>query len=55
MPARPGQAVMVNLTAKTVPNHLIALLAAVSAVALAGAFTLAMTGRRLGSRAGRAE
>jgi hypothetical protein len=53
--ARPGQAVMANLTGKTVPNRLIALLATVSAVAMAGAFTLAMTGRRLGSRPGRPE
>ena len=53
VPARPGQAVMVELTGKTVPNQLIALLAAVSATATAGAFTLAMTGRRLSSRSGR--
>jgi len=51
VPASPGQAVTADLTRKTVPNQLIALLAAVSAAALAGAFTLAMTGSRLDSRA----
>jgi predicted phage tail protein len=51
VPASPGQVVTVDLTRKNVPNQLIVLLAAVSAVATAGAFTLAMTGRRLARRA----
>jgi predicted phage tail protein len=48
VPARPGQAVIANLTGTRVPNQLIVLLAAVAVAATAGAAALVMWGRRQG-------
>jgi Fibronectin type III domain len=51
--ARPETAAKVKLTSGSVPKELIAALAAIATVAVAGALTLAMRGRRLNSRSPR--
>jgi hypothetical protein len=51
--ARPETAAEVKLTSGSVPKELIAALAAIATVAVAGALTLAMRGKRLNSRSPR--